>query len=488
MQSKSFFMRTVALLSSAAIVIGTPAMAAKAKYKPRAKAPVMRTTPPVGVQRPAGETVLSMGRGQLLNLPQPITDVFVSNDSVADVQVKSPRQIYVFGKSKGETSIYATNAAGTVVYSSNVRVGNNLNSLDQMLRLAIPDADIQTTTMNGLVLLTGTINNPEDSAEAERLVTAFLSDGTKVVSRLRSATPLQVTLQVRIAEVNRSFVKEIGVNWRADNGPATTTGTQFSGIKTGGNTAINIGGRLLGLNVLGALDLGETEGFVTTLASPNLTALSGETASFLAGGEIPIQIIQSNAAGNVTTVDFKPYGIELSFSPTVLADGRISLRVKPEISELDYSVAINSIPGTTKRAVETTVELGSGQSFVIGGLIRANNSNTFQKTPGVGDVPVLGALFRSNRFNRGETELMIVVTPYLVNPVPASQIVLPTDGYRTPTELGRIFKGDLYKGVTEKRPVPSVAPPQTVAQPSVGASLVAPSAKTGAAPTPGFSN
>jgi len=493
MQSRFNPMRSLALLSSVAIVIGSPAMAAKPKY--RAKAPVVRSAPPVGIQRPSGEMAISQGRGQLINLPVAITDIFVSNDAVADVQVKSARQLYIFGKSRGETSVYATNAAGAVVFSSNVRVGNNLNSLDQMLAMALPDANIQTTTMNGLVLLTGTIQSPDDSAEAERLVTAFIADpATRVVSRLRSATPLQVTLQVRIAEVSRSFVKEIGVNWRADNGPATNTGTRFdiSNRAASGDTTLNLSGRLLGLNVLSALDLGETEGFVTTLATPNLTALSGEVASFIAGGTIPIPTAQVTGGGTTTSIEYKSYGVSLDFSPTVLADGRIQLRVKPEVSELDYSNAIRiggaDIPGTTIRKVETTVELGSGQSFVIGGLMRANNSTTFQKTPGVGDVPVLGALFRSNSWKRGESELMVVVTPYLVNPVPASQIVLPTDGYRTPTELGRLFKGDLYKGVTEKRPLPSVAPSQTIVQPGVGAAASAPSNARGtSAPAPGFS-
>ena len=509
MQSKSMILaRPFALVIGAALMMGSPAEAARPKAKAhRAKIvkPRVERRIPAGIQRPSGEMVLSQGRGQLITLPAPITDIFVSNDSVADVQVRSPLQLYVFAKSTGETSIYATNKSGAVVYSSNVRVGQNLNSLDQMLKMAMPEADIRATTMNGLVLLTGTIGGPDDAAEAERLVTAFVGSGVQVVSRLKTATPLQVNLQVRIAEVSRNYVKEIGVNWtnrdQANSGPVygifqgrspgtistgPTGGTNFLFTPKGStSTTLSIGARLLGMDIAGALDLGETEGFVTTLASPSLTALSGETANFLAGGEIPIPIAQSLGA---VSIEFKPYGVNLAFTPTVLSDGRISLRVKPEVSELDYQNAVifngSTVPGLSTRRAETTVELGSGQSFVIGGLVKASNANTMQKTPGVGEIPVLGALFRSNGFRRGETELMIVVTPYLVNPVAASQIVLPTDGYKAPTDLGRVFGGQLYQGTTgEKRPVPQVAPPTTV--PSSGP---LPRARNGAAPAPGFSN
>ena len=254
-----------------------------------------------------------------------------------------------------------------------------------------------------------------------------------------------------------------------------------------GGTAAAIAGRLLGLNVLGKLDLGETEGFVTTLASPSLTALSGEKATFLAGGEIPIAYTITSNGGNTQTVVYKPYGITVDFYPTVLSDGRISLSVKPEVSEIDPTITVQGYPGFKTRRVDTTVELGSGQSFVIGGLMKADNSNNMTKLPGAGDVPILGALFRSNAFKRGETELMIVVTPYLVKPVPASQIVLPTDGYKTPTELGRIFGGDLYKGASERRPTPTTAPAQTIARPAFGAALTpqqAQKAAVGAPATP----
>ena len=263
-----------------------------------------------------------------------------------------------------------------------------------------------------------------------------------------------------------------------------------------GKTSLGFLGRLFGLDVASALDLAETDGLVTTLAQPNLTALSGETASFLAGGEIPIPM---QATLGTVSIEYKPYGVSLAFTPTVLADGRISMRVRPEVSELsnEGAVKINGfdVPGITTRRAETTIELGSGQSFVIGGLLRSLNANSTQKAPGIGDLPVLGALFRSNSFRRNETELMIVVTPYLVKPVSANEIILPTDGYKAPTDLGRILLNQTFSGKSgERRPVPTMALPTTVRGASPGALSVpaAPatrkssSASNVAQPMPGF--
>ena len=495
MQSKSMILaRPIALALGAAMIFGSVAADAAPRKGVRAKvAKIVRAkpkAPPVGVQRPSGEIYLSKGRGQLITLATPITDVFVSNNTVADVQVQSPTQLYLFGKEDGEASVYATTRSGQVAYSTNVRVSQNYGSLDSMLRLAMPDTDVKATLSGQVAVLTGTVKSPDDVQQAGDLVKAFLNPGVDVtdpkamlkvmvINRIRTATPLQVTLQVRIAEVSRSFGKDIGVNWRADNSAPTGAGTTFSANNNGGAANINLGGRLLGLNVLSQLDIGETEGFVTTLATPNLTALSGEKASFLAGGEFPIPISSVSGGFTQISVEFKNYGISLDFVPTVLADGRISLTVKPEVSEIDFQNAVtvngSRIPGVTTRRVETTVELGSGQSFVIGGLLKASSTNNFSKIPGVGDVPILGALFRSNGWKRSETELMIVDTPYLVNAVAANKIVLPTDGYRAPSELGRIFGGEVYKsGPTAKRPVPTMAPPTTV--------------RGGGAPAPGFSN
>ncbi|MBW8752880.1 MAG: type II and III secretion system protein family protein [Sphingomonadales bacterium] len=496
--------------------------------------------PPPSVMRPANDLVLSIGRGQLVTTGGTMTDVFVANDSVADVQVKSSRQLYVFGKAGGETTVYASNSAGDIVWSANVRVGSNIDSVDQMLHLAMPDAKIGVATMGtGTYLLTGTVASPEDAAEAERLVQAFVggkAGDANIVSRLKTATPLQVNLQVRFAEVSRSLVKNLSVNLTSIDGssgfqfgigqgrsgfastfsPGTATGVgnkvtvmvpdinnpgKFIQVPGSAVNPTDIGttlagaGRLFGLNLLGALDAGEQIGLVSTLAQPNLTALSGETADFLAGGEFPIPLSQGLGT---TTIEYKKFGVSLSYTPTVLANGRISLRVRPEVSELssEGSIVLNgfSIPALTVRRTETTVELGSGQSFMIAGLMKNSSQNSIRKLPGAGDLPILGSLFRSTSFQKGETELVIVVTPYLVNPVDANDIKLPTDGYNAPNELQRLLGNQQTDGRSgTQRPMPTAAPQATTA-PAVGAAdTVAPghadsrkSAAVADVPTPGF--
>lgn len=433
-----------------------------------------RQTPPAN-----SELVLSIGRGRLVSLPTPMTDVFVADQSVADVQVRSSTQLYVFAKGPGETSIYATDRSGRVVYSTIARVARNVETIDQMLSLAMPDADIRVTPMNGLVLLTGTVASPEDAAEADRLVTAFVGENTRVISRLQTATPLQVNLQVRIAEVNKSVARQIGGNLttRDNDGNGFLFGA-FTNRNNGtisapdANGAVNYtinrladattfaaGGRLFGLNLLATLDLAERAGLVATLAQTNLAALSGETADFLAGGEYPIPT--PDPGSNAISVTYKRFGVGLTYTPTVLSNGRISLRVRPEVSELSSDGAIRvqgiEIPALSVRRTETTVELGSGESFMIAGLMSNRSSGLLDRTPGLGDIPILGTLFKSDSFRRGETELVIVITPYLVRPVSSGQIALPTDGYQDATTARRLILNDMHGGQTGgTRPMPTV--------------------------------
>ncbi|MEQ5787333.1 type II and III secretion system protein family protein [Erythrobacter sp. NFXS35] len=479
------------------------------KFKARLLLAAMVTAPLAGlpvatataqqVVKPTQEIVLSIGRGELVTVPGTMADVFVANEDVADVQVKSQRQLYVFGRAGGETTIYASNERGDVIFSANIRVGSNIGSVDQMLALAMPDAKISVSTMGtNTVLLTGTVGAPEDAAEAERLVQAFTGETTNVISRLRTATPLQVNLKVTIAEVSRSLLRAIGGNLNSidgtggfrfgvgsgraiggpnggpdgplavGNGVANTAfvlpdGTELPGyaVDSNGGTTLSGLGRLFGINMLGALDLSERLGLVNTLTEPNLTALSGETATFLAGGEFPVPLAQG--LGQVT-VQFKQFGVSLAYTPTVLANGRISMRVRPEVSELSTqgSIELNGfqVPSLTTRRTETTVELGSGQSFMIAGLMSSNSQNVLDKAPGLGDVPILGNLFRSREFQKGETELVIVVTPYLVKPVDAKDIKLPTDGYRSANELEQLlgFQGTAGQS-GEQRPGPVSAQP-----------------------------
>ncbi len=453
---------------------------------------------------PSQEIVLSIGRGELVTVPGNMADIFIADDSVADVQVKSQRQLYIFGKAGGETTLYAANAGGDIIWSATIRVGSNIDSIDQMLTLAMPEANIHTATMGtNMVLLTGTVAAPEDAAEAERLVQAFVGDSATVVSRLRMATPLQVNLRVRFAEVSRSLVRTLGMNLTTIDGTGgfkfglsrgrtvtpefnvlggplgmgqsvaacippilpdgSCTGTiPGTSITPGTNTTLGGLTRFLGLDIAGALDLAERQGLSTTLAEPNLTALSGETAQFLAGGQFPVPM---SAGLGSTSVTYKNYGVSLAYTPTVLANGRISIRVRPEVSELSSQGAVIvdnfSIPALTVRSAETTVELGSGQSFMIAGLLSNNANNVIDKMPGAGDIPILGNLFKSTDFRKNQTELVIVVTPYLVEPVDDSEIVLPTDGFRAPTAAEQFFGNFEHSGQSDvARPMPSAAAPE----------------------------
>ncbi|MGN5373359.1 type II and III secretion system protein family protein [Sphingomonas hankookensis] len=529
MRGLKLFHRSVAATLSIALVAGSaaPAIAAPGAGGVRAA----RIGTPAGTMRPTTDVQLSIGQGELITLPGNVADVWVSNPAVADVYVGNPRQIHLFGKTDGEATIFATSASGSVVYSANVRVGQNLTSLDRMLKAAMPEADIRVTTVGQIAVINGTIASPADSAQAERLVTSLLNPGVAtgdpnvalkvgVVNRLRLATPLQVNLQVRIAEVSRNFVKNIGVNLtsRDTSGgflfgiaqgrqgtittvpgiPGSSTAVDANGAQIGNTlfgfptkatngTTLNLAGRLLGLELLGALDLGERIGQVTTLANPNLTALSGETGSFLAGGEIPIPISQGFGA---VSIEYKQYGVSLAYTPTVLADGRISLRVRPEVSQLSAAGAVQingtTVPALSTRRAETTVELGSGQSMMIGGLLSNSHDNSIDKAPGLGDLPILGSLFRSNGFTRNETELVIVITPYLVKPVDSqSRIALPTDAYSSPGDVERVLMGQLSgQRRPDPRPVPTMAP-STPAQPAVGLAAPVPVAPVvGADPVP----
>jgi pilus assembly protein CpaC len=504
MKSSNFARRALVGTAIAALVGASVSGPASAQPGFAAAPAGPRTAPSV---RPSSDLTLSVGTGRMVRLEGQMTDLFVANDAIADVQVRSTNQIYVFGKAPGETTVFATDKAGRTIFSANVRVGTNMGSLDELLRVAMPEAQVRATPVNGIVLLTGTVAAPSDVEEATRLVQGFVGPGTQVISRLKTATPLQVTLKVTIAEVSRTLVKEIGMNLLARSNntsgflfgaaqgnpgtittqppinpttglPQSTTGYTF---QQQAGTTLSAAGHLLGLDLLSTLKLNEQVGAVHTLAEPNLTALSGETASFLAGGEFPIP---TSSGLNGVSVEFKQYGVSLAFTPTVLEDGRISMRVRPEVSELSSAGAIQlngfSVPSLTTRRAETTVELGSGQSFMIGGLLKNSSGNTTNKAPLLGSLPIIGALFKSNAFNRNETELVIVVTPYLVRPVNANQIALPTDNIRNTGALERVFLDQNERNVAgARRPVPTMAAP--TAAPAIGSAAPVPAP---AAPPP----
>jgi pilus assembly protein CpaC len=422
---------------------------------------------------------IERNEGTLLRIDQPAASVFVANPDIADVAVKSPRLIYVLGKKPGETTLYVVDENEKILLSSTVVVAHNLSRLTEELRRVVPDGDVTPHSVDAGIVLDGAVATAAEAEDARRLTTRFLSEGEEVIDHLAITAANQVNLRVRVAEVSRNVVKELGIDWNM----AISAGGFAFGMVTPGFASkfVNLGstgqtGSLFPISYdNGAVDLNalvdalSTEGLVSVLAEPNLTALSGETASFLAGGEFPVPVAQDTNAGSSTiTVEFKKFGVSLAFTPTLLGNRRISLRVAPEVSALSNDGAVKLgdfvIPALTTRRAETTVELASGQSFAIAGLIQNNQRVDADKVPGLGDIPVLGDLFKSDKFQRQESELVILVTPYIVQPVSAPRLAAPTDATTGPEGSQKLAYGAGAAATVGDQPTADGAP-----VPAVGA-------------------
>jgi pilus assembly protein CpaC len=401
--------------------------------------------------------VLEVNKGTLIRLSAPAATVFIANPDIADVQVKSPSLIYISAKAPGETVIYAVDASDGVLLNSPVRVEHDVSRLRSSLRQLAPGEQISADSVDGNLVLSGVVSDAGKADKVRALASSIAGEvkGSQVINRMTVATPNQVNLQVRIAEVNVTKLNEIGVNWQKigstikfmTTNPVTlmaeTTNTLIAGQTTGTGTNATIS----------AL---EQEGFITSLAEPNLTAMSGQTASFLAGGEFPVPISGSSASTNgfpTITVEFKSFGVSLAFTPTVIDANHLNLRVRPEVSELstvgEVSVPLTAtatvtIPALTVRRAETSVELASGQSFALAGLLMHTSQQLVSKVPWIGDIPILGAAFRSDRFQRGETDIVVIVTPYLVQPS-STRLAAPTDGLVLPSDAQRVLFSDKYR-------------------------------------------
>jgi len=382
----------------------------------------------------SSEVEVAVGSGRLIRLDRPAASLFVADATIADVQVRGPMLIYLTGKKAGSTTLYAVDGSNAIIMNLGVAVGFDAALLQSTLRRLLPGRVITASTANDALVLSGTVHSAADADEAVRIAARFVADHDpkNIINRLAIDSPTQINLRVRIVEVSRDTVKELGFNWNAigsigNFAVGLATGKPFVGGSVSppalplrsGSTDSLFGAYKDGnvdLNML--IDALDQRGLVTLLAEPNLTALSGMPASFLAGGEYPIPVPQ---AQDVTTIEYKRFGVSLAFVATIVDGNRINLQVRPEVSQLSTSGAIQlngiTVPALTTRRAETTVDLASGQSFAIAGLLQNNSKNGIRKFPGLGDLPVLGALFRSSRYERNETELVIIVTPYLVRPV-----------------------------------------------------------------------
>lgn len=440
----------------------------------------------VGVVNDAmAQTVeLAVNRSQLLSFSKDMAEVIVANPEIADVHNHGTRKLSVIGKSKGQTTVRVFDKSGELLGQYAVTVGVDLPDIRRALKQFLPGETIGVEMVNTNVALTGKVSSAEVVGKAIKITREFLKDhdtankGAErekaeskdlnadygIINLLQVTSGQQVMLRVRVGEVNRTALKELGIEWANFGAPgdffyniAKDTGQQafvagsaasFITDPTEALSFVNFGWQNGSAGINGLLKALERDSLFKLLAEPNLVAVSGEEAEFLAGGEIPVPIPQGGTGGGSSlTIEYKPFGVAVKFRPFVLSENRLRVEVQPEVSELNSSIAVNisgfTVPGITTRRAKTTVELAPGESFMIAGLIKDEARTTIDNVPGAKELPVLGALFRSTQFQRDETELVIAVTPYLVDPVRSSDIKMPTDGFAHASDMEMIFYGAL---------------------------------------------
>jgi pilus assembly protein CpaC len=399
---------------------------------------------------------IAKGSGQLVQLPQPMADLFAADPAVVEVRPASPNTMFVFGKDLGQTTIVATDSAGTPVARLTVVVSPSAfakSRLQAQAQVTAPGADVTAESEAGGMIVRGTVQTPED-ADNVMSQARLISPGGTVVNQLQVREPIQVELKVRIATMSRTITRQLGIDW----GQATMAGIMIGKFTITGNTGTSapsisgttpgtLGVTFPGGTFQGVIDALASDNLAHVLAEPTLTTLSGTQASFQVGGEFPIPISQTNGA---VTVSFRNFGILLTFTPTVFADGRISLQVAPQLSTISAANGVTiatpgtnsaiTVPSLNVTQASSTVILGSGQGMAIAGLLEDTSTDTNNAVPALGEVPVLGALFRGDSFQREQQEMVITVTPYLVNPVnqPAT-LASPDDGWTPPNDLQRIL-------------------------------------------------
>ncbi len=433
---------------------------------------------------------LGLNKSLVIDLPADAHDILVANPEVADAVTRTARRIYLFGKEVGETNIFVFDKDGNQVVSLELQIERDVAGLDRYLARFVEGSNIKTEIINDNIVLTGTVQTPQDSAKAAKLAEIFVKGGdatnqdffsfftsgsSQIVNLIDIAGGDQVTLKVTVAEIQRSVMKQLGINLLGSG--TGSSGITFNGIsdnvagalgKSISNSGFNLSGAVGALNLDAYFSAMEQAGVMKTLSAPTLTAISGESAKFFAGGEYKIVDGSTVDDDNQITYDFKEveYGVGLEFTPVVLSPGRISLRIKTEVSEPtsdgtnQLSIGVTNGQSTNilslrRREAETTVELPSGGSMMIAGLIRDDVRQVVSGFPGLSKLPVLGTLFRSRDFVRSESELVIMVTPYLVRPVAASQIALPTDNFMPASDasanlLGKVNR--IYGSVDQKMP------------------------------------
>lgn len=413
---------------------------------------------------------LGINKAVIIELPEDARDVLVSNPAVVDAVVRTPRQVYVVGMAAGPANAFFFTASGKQLLNLEIRVERDMPELKSIIERNVKGSDITVETINDNVVINGSVKNASDAEAARQIAMRYVTDPGKtvnkdsVVNRVAIRGGDQVMVRVRVAEMQRSLAKQLGVDFAAafdigKNLPITLASSNpFSllGQALSSSQSFNFGSLKGGSSVEAVMKAFERSGLIRTLAEPNLTAVSGESAKFLAGGEFPVPVARDRD-GNVQ-IEFKPFGVGLGFTPVVLSEGRISLRISTEVSEITGENSFVSqgglgvdedgdliqvpgvtIPGLRVRRAETTVELPSGGSMVMAGLLQQTMKQNLDGIPGLKNLPILGALFQSRDFQSGETELVIIVTPYLVEATSPKNLAAPTDGFVTPSDAEAVL-------------------------------------------------
>lgn len=406
--------------------------------------------------------VLTIGKAEIVKVDGPVADVLVANPHIVDVQALQSNQLYMVGANIGDTNIIVLDAEGNVLKRMNIHVRIDEITLQNSINSLFPgENDVKARTVNNQVVLTGRVSTPESSNKIQDLAARIAGNANNIANLMHVQGDQQVMLKVKIMEVSRNSLREIGTDFAVNYLGGDTTGFLNPNKRGGlGNTPRAIGGFIFNNGdfspLQAELSLLEQEGMLNTLAEPNLSAISGEEAGFLAGGEIPIpSSVDEN--GNVV-VTFRPFGVSLNFRPIVMSDDRISLQIQTEVSSLDRANGISSvgginIPAIDVRRASTTVEMGSGASLMIAGILQSQAVKTLQGLPGIKDTPVLGDLLKSRSFERSETELVVMVTPFMVKPFAEAQAEIKAAPERA-NPLSQAFADNIRRTYANKRTMP----------------------------------
>ncbi|EME68654.1 Flp pilus assembly protein, secretin CpaC [Paramagnetospirillum caucaseum] len=415
---------------------------------------------------------VAVGKSIDLPLPAAVKEVVVGNSDIADVMVRAPNLVHITGRAVGQTNVFLMDRSGRVMRRIDLAVSIDSQAVKDALRAVLPDEHaIAAEAVADSLYLSGSVKNDAAARDAKMVARRFVSEDAKLVNLIRVVNEQQVLLHVKVAEIQRTVLKELGVGLTSNKTVPLVGSSKLSSLSTsatvglfdtasnplyGTATITGIGALVANLNIL------ENQGLIRTLVEPNLTAVSGETATMLAGGELPIPVSTTNGS---ISIEFKPYGVLLSFTPVVLDPGRLSLKMSTEVSAIDTnnSTAITStisVPAFKVRRAGSTVELPSGGSIMIAGLLQNDITANIAGLPGLMDLPVLGALFRSNAFQRNETELVVILSAYVVRPVeqPGS-LSTPNDGFAPSSDLKRFLLGRLQDTYTTRSKEAPAAPP-----------------------------